>query len=561
MNKQLVAASFFLLSAIGLKCTLGQEKKVNYNIVKAKNTRTKYKDDTKYIQNLINKAKPGDTVKVPMGVYNVHSVRLKSGVSVYSAGLFKQLPPDTTENFSFSKQYSESPMFYGDKANNISLTFNAEVNREAIYLNNCKNVTVRDVKLKGDSTKLLSFAGIYLYACDDINIVNAEISHFGKERNDPVYYQRGTGIRAQTTHNLKILNSNIHHNGENGLFFHCCTDIVIKNNYVHHNGMSGIQVAFGSMGIEKNYEITHNTLEANAADAIDINNPDEKRLVDLQAIIQENISKNNGWVKGQRTRDGSGIATLVGLRNVVVKNNRSKESNRPAVYVRECDAIDVLANDADNVAEIVGNLGHIRLYKNTFPEVRLLASVKAKKLTLDSNYIRHLSFPNGISVDSLVLFANDLKGNINVNMDGRLIFKDNKISSSSPKGAITLWKVSEAVLSGNQIQTSHQDALALYVDNKANNVLIKENKIAASLTCIKDGGSQNLKIIGNTLASDLDSVYASTVISVNPKDLHLNNNIYYLGKEKTDHAIGLEGEGKVYMEGESLNLLAPDRNN
>ena len=73
MNKQLVAASFFLLSAIGLKCTLGQEKKVNYNIVKAKNARTKYKDDTKYIQNLINKAKPGDTVKVPKGVYNIHN--------------------------------------------------------------------------------------------------------------------------------------------------------------------------------------------------------------------------------------------------------------------------------------------------------------------------------------------------------------------------------------------------------------------------------------------------------------------------------------------------------
>lgn len=561
MNKQLVTALFFLLSSIGLKCSLGQEKKANYNIVKAKNTKVKYKDDTKYIQNLINKAQHGDTVRVPKGVYNIHSIRLKNGVSIHSAGLFKQLPPDTTENFSFSKQYSESPMFYGEKVNNISLTFNAEVNREAIYLNNCKQVTIQDVKLKGDSTKLLSFAGIYLYGCDDINILNAEIFNFGKERKDPTYYQRGTGIRAQTTQNLNIVKSNIHHNGENGLFFHGCTDVAIKDNYIHHNGMSGVQVAFGSMGIEKNYEITNNLLEANAADAIDINNPDEKRLVNLQALIQKNISKNNGWVKGQKTRDGSGIATLVGLRNVTVRNNKSKDSNRPAVYVRQCDAIDVLENDADNVAEIVGDLGHIRLYKNTFPEVRLLASVKAKKLTLDSNYIRHLSFPNGISVDSLVLFANDLKGNINVNMDGRLILKDNKISSSSPKGAVTLWKVSGAVLSGNQIQTSHQDAQALYVDNKANNVLIKENKIAACLTCIRDSGSQNLQIIGNTLASDLDSVYASTVISVNPKELHLDNNIYYIGKEKTEHGIGLEGVGKVYMQGESYNLVSPNRDN
>src|SRR5690606_19579304 len=184
-------------------------------------------------------------------------------------------------------------------------------------------------------------------------------------------YQRGTGIRVQTCQQIRIQNSHIHRNAENGIFLHSCENVDIRRNNIHRNGMSGIQVAFGSLGIERNYRITGNDLVGNAADAIDINNPETSKTVDISAYIAENSSSSSGLVKGSSTRDGSGIATLVGVKQVTVKDNRSQRSNRPAVYIRGCDSVNVINDKSDNFAEIVGKQGEIRLVKNTFPGLRL----------------------------------------------------------------------------------------------------------------------------------------------------------------------------------------------
>jgi len=522
-----------------------------------KKTEKKEKNDTEYIQNLINEANAGDTVKLPERIYYAQTIHLKSGVSLYTKGLIKQLPPDTTEDCTLSKQFSKYPLFYGKDVHRLSLTFNAHSYGEAIHLSKSADVAIEDAKIIGDSTKLHSFAGIYLYRCNAIEIERVEVANYGKKRQSSSIYQRGTGIRAQSSRQVAVRNSEIHHNGENGIFFHSCADIDVHHNDIHHNGMSGIQVAFGSVGIENNYKITYNNLHTNAADAIDINNPDFTRMVDLEALIEGNESSDNGWVSEDKTRDGSGIATLVGLKNVLVKHNKSIRSNRPSIYLRECDMIEVRDNEADNFAEIVGKQGQVLLYKNKFAGLRLLSDLKAKKLTLDSNNISDLAIPNGIMVDSLVFLANDLKGNVNVNMAGKLIFKNNVLLSSSPRGAIALWKVNGAVVTGNQISmTGNNDAL--YIHNSAADVLIEANKINSLKVCIKDAGSHQLKIIKNTLATSNSDSLALALISTNPNNLHLQGNSYYLGKEKSEKAIGLEGEGKVYMKGESYKLSSPD---
>lgn len=514
------------------------------------------KSDTKYIQDLIDEAKPGDTVKLSKRIYYAHSIRLKSGVGLSTDGTIRQLPPDTVEDCNLTKQYSKYPLFFGDHIEKVYLRFNAETYGEAVYLRNSSDIVVEKTKMTGDSTKLHSFAGMYLLQCNNIKLDSLELSYYGKSRLNCETYQRGTGVRFQTCEKIALNNSKIHHNGENGIFFHSCSDVDVQHNDIHDNGMSGIQVAFGSIGIERNYTISYNNLYTNAADAIDINNPDMTRRIDLHALIEGNISQDNGWVNQNKTRDGSGIATLVGLKNVIVRNNKSTRSNRPSIYLRECDLVEVRNNDADNFAEIVGNQGKVRLYKNTFGGLRLLSDLKAEKLTLDSNKISDLSIPNGIAVDSLVFLANDLKGTVNVNMDGKLIFKDNILLSSSPRGAIALWKVNGAVLAGNQISMiSNNDAL--YVHSGAANVLIEENKIRSPKLCIKDTGSHQLKIIKNTLATTNKNHSALSLISTNPNKLFLQNNSYYTGEEKAEKAISIEGEGNVYMEGESYRLLSP----
>jgi len=556
MNKRIAYAFLFLILA-SINPTLGEDRYKQDNKDQFAENKQDNRDDTKYIQSLIDQAQYGDTVQIPAGEHYVHTIHLRSGVYIEAKGMLRQLPPDSAENFSFAKQYSRSPLFSGKNIQNAGLSFKATVLNEAIYLDNCKHIDLTDAKIEGDSTKLYAFAGIYLFGCEDIRITNIEISFFGKNRQSPSYYQRGTGIRVQSSRGVVISDNNIHHNGENGIFFHSCAAILVNHNRISHNGMSGIQVAFGSVGVEKDYKLTNNLFEANAADAIDINNPHSARQIHLQAIIEGNSSNGNGWVKGEKTRDGSGIATLVGLKGVVVRNNKSSNSNRPAVYIRQCDAIDLIENNADNFAEIVGNLGQIQLYKNTFNGLRVLANVKAAKLRLDSNNIRDVSLPNGIVVDSLVLVSNDLKGNININMQGQLICQNNTISSNSPHGAISLWKVNGATLSGNLISTSKSNAL--YINSGANNVVIEANKIYSPNTCIKDSGSHRLKISKNTLASNTYNASAQTLVSINPKDLHLSDNIYYLGeekleKEKVKQALGLQGNGTVYMKGDLRSL-------
>ncbi|MEH6308794.1 right-handed parallel beta-helix repeat-containing protein [Olivibacter sp. CPCC 100613] len=556
MNRLLAVTLFFLSMVLNFHTGLGQEKKKTKNV---STKRTKIADDdTRLIQSLIDKAHAGDTIKLAKRTYNVRSIQLKDGVSISTFGTFKQISPDSAENFTMGKQYSAYPLFHGDKVRGLSLRFNAITYGEAVHLDNAENVTIRDVSAFGDSTKLYSFSGIYLFRSKNIKIENVELAYYGMARKSPNYYQRGTGIRLQTCNNVTINENRIHHNGENGIFLHSCADITLHRNKISHNGMSGIQVAFGSVGLENRYRITDNLIFANAADAIDINNPDISRQINLAAVIEGNTSYDNGWVKGEKTRDGSGIATLVGLKDVMVRNNKSNRSNRPAVYLRDCDAVQVINNNADNFAEIVGSQGQIHLYKNTFAGLRLLSDLKAKKLMLDSNNIRYLAIPNGIMVDSLVFLANDLKGNINVNMNGQLIFKDNVLSSSSPRGGITLWKVNGAVLSGNEISTNKSDAL--YVHNEAMNVVIEANKIRSSAVCIKDAGSQQLKIIKNTLASDTSNRSALTLISTNPRDLTLSNNTYYLGEKEAERAVGFEGEGTVFIDGETHKLFTPDGN-
>ncbi|GAA4789246.1 hypothetical protein GCM10023231_16940 [Olivibacter ginsenosidimutans] len=559
MNRR-IAYVFLFLIAISTQQIEGKEKFRQKNEAPVVASIRNEEDNTKYIQHLINQANYGDTVRIPLGTHYVRTIYLKNGVHIASKGVLKQLKPDSVEKFSFAKQCSSSPLFVGKNIHDISLSFKAAVSNEAVYLENCKRVKVTNTAIQGDSTNICAFSGIYLRNCEQVDITNTEVSFFGKSRQSPSFYQRGTGIRVQSSKNIRISDNNIHDNGENGLFFHACAAIVVHHNRVSNNGMSGIQVAFGSTGLEKQYKITDNTLTANAADAIDINNPDPVRQVDLQAVIEGNQSKGNGWVMGKKTRDGSGIATLVGLKNVLVRNNKSENSNRPAIYIRQCDAIDVLENDADNFAEIVGDLGQIHLFKNTFDGLRVLAHAKAKKLTLDSNHIRLVYLPNDIAVDSLVFVSNNLRGDLNINMDGRLICKNNTISSNSPRGAIALWKVNEAVLSGNQISATKNSAL--YIHEKASNVVVEDNKIHATNTCIKDNGSSHLKIARNTLASATYNASAQTLVSVNPKDLHLSDNIYYVGKErlekdKTRQALGLEGNGTVYMQGDVRGLFKP----
>ena len=250
-------------------------------------------DQTEAIQALINQAKEGETVFFPEGEYQVRTILLKSGVNILAEGTLKHHPSAKVGEYSIEKQNSPNPLILGQGVKNVSVSLRGESKNEGIYLLKSHQIRIYNTELTGDSTKLRAYPGIMTFQSSGIEIANTRIHHFGMPRTETHSYQPGTGIRILSSNTISIHNSEIYQNGENGVFIHGSRKVEVINNVIRHNGMSAIQVAFGNSGKEKDYIFSHNILEGNASDAIDINNRSKEKAKDIECVITENYS---GWL-------------------------------------------------------------------------------------------------------------------------------------------------------------------------------------------------------------------------------------------------------------------------
>ncbi|GAB3660175.1 right-handed parallel beta-helix repeat-containing protein [Echinicola sediminis] len=505
-------------------------------------------DDTQAIQAIIKKASPGDTVLIPEGTYIITTLGLVSGINIKAEGILQQ-KLDTQEEYSKSRQNSSQPLLRGKDVQNIHLSVHASSLNEGIYLSGSKNITIANSSFKGDSTKLRSFAGILLYKCENITVSHSGIQNFGTDRLYTDHYQPGTGIRILESKDISISHSTIQHNGENGVFIHGSPDIEVSNCDISYNGMSGIQLAFGKSGLEKDYRFTHNILNNNGGDAIDINNRISQSPLAIHALIADNQSKANGFVKDTSTPDGSGIATLVNVSKVEVMNNTAYDNNRPAVYLEGCGEIHLTGNTADNQVEIVGGLNELTMMGNTFDNITFINNVRAGRICIENNQLNTLHLPNGISIDSLQLLKNEISNALlNFNLSGTISLTGNKLISNAKSPAILLVKADAALLTNNEI-LSHQ-SMGMVIRKMAQNVRIVNNTIQAKNTCITDDGSPNLLIKGNRLTALQGGNHFQTIRSKNPNNLQLINN-QHTGKSKAPVLV-MEGKGTASMQAENI---------
>ncbi|AWW33071.1 endopolygalacturonase [Echinicola strongylocentroti] len=507
-----------------------------------------FTDDTEAIQATIRLANPGDTVWIPEGTYVVKTLGLRSGVHIKADGLLKQ-QLDSTEEFTTKRQNSSAPLFRGKNVAGISLAIRAQALHEAIYLSGSQNISIIHSLLSGDSTKVRSFAGVLLYKCKNVTVRQSEVRNFGTDRIYTDHYQPGTGIRILESQNISIIKSSICYNGENGVFIHSSPDVQVLNSTISHNGMSGIQVAFGTSGVEKNYLFENNILHHNAGDAVDINNRAPKGPLDIHAVIKDNDSKENGFVDGKSTPDGSGIATLVNVSNVEVLNNEAKGNNRPAVYAEDCGEIFLQGNVADNQVELVGGLDHLTMLANVFANVTFIKNVHAKYICMENNQLGTLYLPNDITVNTLLLNKNELTNSvININLSGNIQLTGNRILNEGKDPALLLVKADAIRLEDNYLSSGRSPAITIH--SSAKNVLIQNNTIQAANTCIIDNGSPGLQIKGNKLTAAESGSHYFTLRSKNPKDLQLTGN-EHTGMD--DHTVVLmEGKGTAKMDAEKI---------
>lgn len=506
-------------------------------------------DDTEAIQEAIRQAAEGDTVFIPPGAYLVRSLGLKSGINIKGEGMLIQRIDGDKEAVSNEKQNSSSPLFRGHRISNVYLSINAQTVYEAAYFSGSNNITVAQSTLLGDPTNTRSFSGLLFYDCENVSIEKSAISYYGAPRELPDIYQRGTAIRILSSEGIAVNDCEITRNGENGIFLHDTPDVEINNNVISKNGMSAIQVAFGSTGREKNYRFTHNVMEENAADAIDINNRSHRPHWDLNCHIEDNISRNNGFVKGASTPDGSGIATLINLSGVTMRNNLAEGNNRPALYIESCGYIYAAGNKADNQVEVVLRFDELVLEDNSFSSISLLANADGRRLALTNNQLYSMSLPNGIKVDSMILNKNLISlASLNFNMRGNIKLVENTINSQAKEGAILLVRVNSALLDRNIITS--MGAHAISTRKAADNVEILNNDIKSVNACIFDDGARGLRVIGNRLHSLKGGTFRHTLVSRSPHLLVLSQNEHHTSADNI--SIYLEGTGTAQITSEKI---------
>ena len=454
-------------------------------------------DDTKAIQAVIDSAIIGDTVYMPKGEYLVRTLRLVPNVHLVADGVLKQ-PRQLSEEFSVEKQHSSAPLFRAHRVSNIYLSFRAETVNEAIYASQCSNITIANSRLSGDTSNIHSFPAILWYDCRSSRVVQSEISGYGSPRKSAKLYQPGTAIRVLSGQGITLSGNHIYENGENGIFIHDAGDVEIDGNRIHHNGMSGVQIAFGGINRVKNYRITNNRFEFNAADAVDINNRENKEIFPINALIAGNYSRENGFVSGESTPDGSGIGTLIGISDVTLSGNRAFGNNRPALYIEGCGTIIANRNLTDGAFEMVGRWDSVSMQGNVFPTLRLLANANGRTLDLKENQVTSLQFPNDIRIDSLKLTENTIgSGPVNINMEGNLVFIENDLTSGHEAGALLLVNVKHAYLKGNRITNARN--VAITVRETAGRVEVDSNFVYSGGVSIHDAALPNLLLTRNSL--------------------------------------------------------------
>src|SRR5690606_28414777 len=149
----------------------------------------------------------------------------------------------------------------------------------------------------------------------------------------------------------------------------------------------------------------------------DINNRAPKKAMDIECIIANNITCEDGYVNGESTPDGSGIGTLINISNVLLYKNEAYRNNRPAIYVESCGVIMAKNNWADNQVEVTLDLEELLLEENKFSSINLIANTKAEKIQLRNNELGSLSLPDGIQVKEFKIENNSISNaSINLNM-------------------------------------------------------------------------------------------------------------------------------------------------
>jgi parallel beta-helix repeat protein len=289
-------------------------------------------DDTAAINTLISGLASGDTL-VLNGNSKVSTIALwyKSNITLQINGCIESKFTAVQS----SKPYagpSGNPVIFITTGQNVTITGSYLKNtfNEAIVAFNSSFLTIRcDIMGSGQG----SFDGLYINGCSNFTIENCTITNTSLVPASG--YGSGNGIYMCGLNGGLISNCLIRSNGANGIYLYSGTNLLITNNRIGYNGMSGIQLNFNAaIDSTNHFTIEKNSIFGNRADGIDLNNT--LSAYDVWGLVQDNYLYQNGWLNGNLTPDGSGIATCINLRQIQLLRNLTVRSARSGIYLSNC---------------------------------------------------------------------------------------------------------------------------------------------------------------------------------------------------------------------------------
>lgn len=345
-------------------------------------------DDTVNLQVLFDSVSDNSIILLNKN-YKVSKLKLsnKKNIKFIGNGSITQ-STTIVQNYTMQNPLSTEPMITLVGCENI--VFEKGLNlfpvNEALYCNGTTKRVTFNCIVDGRNTS--RFSGIFFVGDGlDFNgiIRNCGVLPIWNGTQNP--YSTCNGLHCSGAKNI-IVKGELYNNGMNGLYLYACSDLVVdKSVNIYGNGMSGIQIAFGVTDREqKRYKIS-GTIHDNYSDGIDINNTTSTRL-SVEAIIDNTIQYNNGFIGSNVTQDGSGVATLINIDDVDICNNivvnsargglyaynvnnlkvsnliiRKKNNVAPALYFENVDNVEVLLVDGITKGEGLKLYGTVKNFK------------------------------------------------------------------------------------------------------------------------------------------------------------------------------------------------------
>ena len=520
------------------------------------------------IKEFFNTIEDGETILIK-GDFTVDQIKLneKNNVTLLFDGLIKQ-QPTVTDTYTYEHCLSNQPLLVIKRCENITIkNYKCEPVHEGVYIEDSSG-QVLGGKIDGLGTS--KFNGFHIYhtsktykgklLIDGMKVVSCgTMPVWDSVNNKNPFAMGGHGIHLSSAKYVTITNCLCEENAMNGIFLFASRDVSILNNIIENNGMSGIQIAFGgSKDMTQNYRIIGNSILNNYADGLDINNnTGDSRIIEL--VLEGNLFKNNGFMNGNVTQDGSGIATLVGVGGCSITGNRCFNSARTGIFIVNCEDIVINGNTvrkSNNIAQLVyiNNSSFVTINGNNFygSGEGIKLDRKVENITIKGNNIFAscgLVLPNETEYFLVSASENTITSGMTINAVIDLINNNLNCTSTTNDVLIVSGQLKRRII-GNKINNGYRGILV----QSSSYILIKDNDIISNDMCIQVNGNSIENIIEGNYLQNLTNVANLIISNSTVENTKIKENIMV---STGGNALRLEPSncGTVYLDN---NVVAGD---